>query len=272
MTLSTRGHRGRLAKSISVFSDDPKTPRFTLKIDGKVEVLLAFKPERIYLSRVAKNTTIKRLVRLAGKLADKAKLSDPKPSSTILNAKITHDDSGRPALAVQVKPGAKEQRFSASVKVKTGLKAPSELSLFVWGVVAPDVFAERSYIFFPAFEAGKKPPVMSTTLESLSGRRFRVRKVVDSAGAVRAKAVRAKRGWTLTLTLTRQPKSTRGKLQIYLDRPDQKVLDLNYGVRHAFAINRKGTLRPAGRKGVRMQRMHRVATEHVRKKAAAPKK
>ena len=43
--VSTRGRKGKLAKTITVESNDPKTPRFLLKVHGQVEVLAGFDPQ-----------------------------------------------------------------------------------------------------------------------------------------------------------------------------------------------------------------------------------
>jgi hypothetical protein len=239
VTLHTRGRKGRLAKSVTVFSDDPKTPRLTLRLDGQVEVLLAFEPSRLYLKRVAKNATLERVVRVVGKLADKAKLSAPTSRSPMVTAKVVRDDSGRQAVALTIRPGAKEQRFTSSVSVSTGLDEPKKLDLFIWGVVTPDVYAERGYVFFPPYR--KKGLVrVETRLTSLSGKPFKVRKIVDPAGVIKGEllpATKGEKGRRLRLTLTRKPVKKRGKLRIELDRKDQPTLELNYGVRQSFNFN-----------------------------------
>ncbi len=239
VTLHTRGRKGRLAKAVTVYSDDPKTPRLTLRLEGQVEVLLAFEPSRLYLRRVAKNATLERVVRISGKLADKAKLSQPVSPSPLVKVKLTKDDSGRQALGLTIKPGSKIGRFTGSVSVQTGLDEPKTLNLFIWGVVSPDVHATRNYLFFPPYR-DKGVSRVETQLTSLTGKPFRVRKIVDPAGVVSGSILPAKpgeKGRRVRFTLTRKPKKLRGKLTITLDRKDQPTLELNYGVRQSFSFS-----------------------------------
>lgn len=244
VSLHTRGRKGRLAKTIQVYSNDPVHKTFALKLDGQVDVLAIFAPERLNLQRIRGGAKVEKLVRIDGKLADKVKLSDVRSSKAgVLEGKITKDDSGRPALAVTVQPaaraaGAQEERFHGTLRVKTGLAEPKEMTLFVWGVISPDVFVERSYLFFPPFNE-KRPQTIQVAISALSGKRFRVRKIEDPDKHVVGKVVRDKQGGQrLALTLKSKPKLS-GKLRIHLDRKDQPMIEVRYGVRQAFNFTRR---------------------------------
>lgn len=255
VSLHTRGRKGRLAKTILVYSNDPVHKTFALKLDGSVDVLATFSPERLNLQRVRAGAKIEKLVRLDGKLADKVKLSDVRSSKAgVLEGKITKDDSGRPALAVTLQTtaleaGAKEERFHGTLRVKTGLAEPKEMTLFVWGVISPDVYLERSYVFFPPFNP-KRPPSLQVAISALSGKPFRVKKVEDPEKHVVGKVVRDKQGGKrLALTLKTQPKLS-GTLRVHLDRKDQPVIEVRYGVRQAYNFTRSRRRRVPVHRGI----------------------
>ena len=74
--MSTRGRKGKLQKTVTVYSNDPKNPRLPLKVHGEVEMLAGFEPQRINLKHVAVGETVTQTARLAGKAADKLRISE----------------------------------------------------------------------------------------------------------------------------------------------------------------------------------------------------
>ncbi len=198
-------------------------------MQGQVQVLVSFEPDRVFFRNVAKGSTESEVVVLAGEKADKVKLSDPVSSRPEVKAELTTKD-GKQAVKISFTAPDKEGRHSAQVTVKTGLEKPAELRLHVMAQVTGDLVPDRNYAIFAPFKADK-PSTFSLNVKSLTGKPFKILKVVDPAGSVKGVAKKADGGWKVDLTLTKAPGTPRGKIQIHTDRADQRQLLVNYSVR-----------------------------------------
>ncbi len=221
---------GKLSKNITVYSNDPKNPRFQLKMSGMVEVLADFQPRRVFFRNVAKGTTQTQTVEVVGKLADKVKLSKVSSAKPEEWKVEVEQADGKQRLKITFTAPNKEGRFSSQVSAQTGLDKPAEIKLSVSAQVTGDLVADKSYVMFTTFNE-KNPPKHTVSVQSLSGAPFKVTKVEDTAGHVSGTFSKAEKDWKVELTLTRKPEIPRGKIQIHTDRADQRILSLNYSVR-----------------------------------------
>ena len=216
---------------MTVYSNDPKNPRYQLKMTGQVEVLLAFAPDRVFFRNVAKGTIKTDVVGLQGEKAGQAKLSEPTSSKPDFKAELTTKD-GKQALKVTFTAPDREGRHSAQVSVKTGLDKPAELKLHVMAQVTGDLVPDRNYAIFSPFKPDN-PPKFTLQVSSLTKKPFKIKNVVDPTGAVRGVASKKDGGWNVELTLTKAAGTPRGKIQLHTDRTDQPKLLINSSVRGA---------------------------------------
>jgi hypothetical protein len=253
--VSTRGRKGNLQKSVVVQSNDPKQPRYNLKIKGMVEVIAAFEPDRLNLKNIAKGETVTQTVKLAGREADKLKISElvsSKPEE--LTAEMVTEE-GKPAVKVTFTAGDKSGRISARVTGKTNLKNPKEIFLYVYGQVSEDLVAERPFVFFPGHASAGAGSLLAETasiliapfkmknqavklkVSSLAGKPFEVTGVEDPQGNVIGTAKKENDEWQVFLMLAKKPKTPRGVVRILTDRKDQPAIEVRY--------NARTSLRPA---------------------------
>ena len=264
MKVSTRGRKGKLQKTVVVQSNDPKQPRYVLKIKGIVEVIAAFEPDRLNLKNIAKGETVTRTVKLAGQEADKLKITElvsSKPEE--LTAELVTEE-GKPAVKITFKAGDQAGRLSARVTGRTNLKNPKEIFLYVYGLVSDDLVAERPFIFFPTHAGSEADSLLSETasivlvpfkmknqavkmkVSSLAGTPFKITGVEDPEGNVIGTAMKNKDEWQVFLMLAKKPKSPRGVIRILTDRDDQPSIEVRY--------NARSSVRPVpipARKGIR---------------------
>jgi len=257
--VSTRGRKGKLQKSVVVQSNDPKQPRYVLKVKGMVEVIVAFEPDRLSLKNIAKGETVTRTVKFGGKEVDKLKISElvsSKPEE--LTAELITEE-GKPAVKITYKAGDKAGRISARVTGKTNLKKPKEIFLYVHGQVSEDLVAERPFIFFPSHASAGADSLLSETasiltapfkmktrsvrlkVSSLAGKPFEITGIEDPQGNVIGTARKENNEWLVFLMLTKRPKNPRGIVRILTDREDQPAVEVRY--------NTRVTLRPAPPRG-----------------------
>ena len=247
--MSTRGRKGKLQKTVTVYSNDPKNPRLPLKVHGEVEMLAGFEPQRINLKHVAVGETVTQTARLAGKAADKLRISELHSSRDDLKAELFEED-GRQAVKITLTAADKPGRFSARVTAKTNLEKPDKIQLFVWHI-SQDLVVDRSYVFFPttldenggdlftrAMDTVSAPLLenkrtVKLKVSSLSGKPFRITDVTDPEGAVVGTADHQGEDWFVHLMLVSAPQGTRGKVMLHTDRNDQEVVEVRYSARRS---------------------------------------
>lgn len=233
--LSTAGRRGRLAKTVHVYSNDPKQKRFELKIQGEIEMMLGFEPQRLYV-RMKKGKVEKKIVRIVGKRAAGVKLSELKSNKPErVTVKLVEAD-GKPQLEITVKAGTKEGRISARVTARTNIKEHASLSLFVWAEVSADIVAVPRRVFMRRPQAGK-PSSRWISLYSHDKKPFTIKRVVDPSGAVVATAKKeSPHRWRVELRLKKAPGARGGKLKIHTSRRDQRVIEVSYQLQRDFKM------------------------------------
>ena len=219
--MHTRGRQGKLTKSVYVESNDPKNPRFKLTI----------KPRQASKA-VRKGSTNEETIKLTGKSLAELKLSEitsDKPEQ--LKAELVTVEGGAKALKVTFTAGDKIEYFRGKITAKTNLEKLKELSLAVSARVSEDINAMPASLWFS--QAGEKSQARprSFSVTSLSGKAFKITKVVDPQEAVKAEAKPTDRGWVIRANMSKAPKNNQGKLILHTDSKDQPTLEVSYRIR-----------------------------------------
>jgi hypothetical protein len=229
VTVSTAGRPGKLHKKVSVYSNDPETPRFTLDVSGTVEMIAGFEPRFLALGKVKQGERVTRTVKLAGREAARLRLSQLTTSAPDrLKVRMTRAD-GAPALRVDFR-SKEEGPFHGSITAQTNLEQPKQLRMTVRARVVGDLVVDRRLVFFPPFDVAS-PPTVELGIKSTSGRLFRIKRITDPAGVVQGKATRQGKDWQVALTLAKPPISRSGEIVLLTNRRDQPQLKLRYAVR-----------------------------------------
>ncbi len=229
VSVNTQGRRGRLEKSVVVASNDPKNPRLTLKVAGRVEVIAGFSPQHLNLGRMLKGSKRTEVVKVEAKEPGRVQLSEVTANDPRVQARLVEGQDGEPAVEVTIAAGDQEGPLTAMVTAKTNLDSPKEIVLRLNGLVSGDLGVEPPRVFFRDYEDGK-PQAMDLRVTALTGKPFRVLGVEDAQRAVRGEARQDGGAWVVALTLLRKPEAGEGTLRIRTDRHDQPVLEVPYRV------------------------------------------
>lgn len=224
---------------MTVTSNDPKQPKFTLTLSGDIEVIAAFEPAYVRLGRVARGEKKTQSVKVVAREPDKFKITSIKPTNPDRVSARLVEGKGGPTLEVTVIAGDKTGRLSETVMAETNLAKPKTLRLSVSGTVSDDLWTDPPRIFFSNYDE-KKPQIVDVRVKSLSKRAFRLKGAKDPAGFVKGKAEKVDGQWVVHLTLAAKPDKTSGKVQIRTDRKDQPLIEVPYSLgRGSGARSRK---------------------------------
>lgn len=228
--MDTRGRTGELIKTVTVSSNDPRQPRFSLTVKGKVEALVAFEPEFLDFGRVGKGVTLSQRVKLKAKEPDKLKIEEVSSGRPEMVTVEKVDTPEGLALQITLKVPDAQGPISANLTVRTNLDAAKMVSFLVSARVSPDVVADPEYLFVPPGAQGQYPPA-SLRLFSLSGRPFMVKKLVDDRKNLVAKLQKTSPSeWKVELQFGADHPEKRGKVTFQLDSAEQPQLEVTYSL------------------------------------------
>ncbi len=293
--VNTRGRRGKLTKTVTVSSNDPDQPAYTLTVTGKVEVIAGFEPQRVSFPPVGFGQKLEKEVKLVGSKAAQIKLANITSSKPdVVSMEPKKDTPG--VYVVRLAAGSKPGRVSAKITADTGLEAPKQLVLPVFGEVSRDLVMEPRYVSFQVSQQQRGPlldpldrladafanlgALRVVRIRSLSKKPFKVLSVKDEKGLVYAKVEKEGQDWKVHLAALGSD-TGRGELVISTDRSDQPELRLRYSInryrqRPVPALVRAG----GGPRGVlrarptmiKRLRLKEVPTAKKPGKKSAPKK
>lgn len=229
VAVNTQGRRGALDKTVVVASNDPKTPRLTLKVAGQVEVIAGFSPHYLNLGRMLKGSKRTEVVPIVAKEPGKVRIGEVTANDPRVTARLVEGRAGEPAVEVTIEAGDQEGPLGAMVTAKTNLDSPKEIVLRLNGIVSGDIGVEPPRVFFRDF-AEDKPQGLDLRVSALSGKPFRVLGVEDAQRAVRGDAKQDGASWIVALSLVRKPDAENGTIRVRTDRKDQPVLEVPYRV------------------------------------------
>lgn len=227
--MHTAGRQGRLAKSVTVYSNDPQQPRFVLKVEGTVELLAGFEPAFLSLRDIAAGTKVTREVKLVGKRVAELRLRNIRSNRPQELAARLSRGAGGPVIAVTFRAGKKIGSFNGAITAETGLDQPRSLELRVWANVTGDLQAEPRFVVFAPFDE-KRREQQTFRVRSVAGRPFAIRAVQDPTAVVQGKAVRQGKEWQIVLHLAKAGERTMGTIQLQTDRKDQPSLLVRYSI------------------------------------------
>ena len=228
--LSTRGRKGKITKSVEVFSSDPKTPKLILKVSALAEPIAVFEPRFVNLGKVRQGKTGTATVKIVGRDAGKMRIEEISVRDPRVLKVEGGTGEGPPVLQVTFLAGEKIRSFSEKVTVTTNIVTPETLEFFVSGQVTGNLVTDRDYVIFEPF--GKQHnDVREVQVSSLSGETFRITAVEDPSGTVSGAVSQKENGWSILLRLTGETTAPGGRIRIRTDREDQETLFVSYGIR-----------------------------------------
>ena len=139
-TLSLKRRRGNQRKTITVESNDPKTPRFILTLSGKAVEGLTAQPAQLFLGRLKSDVVTTGSVEVSIKSGDTFHITSVSGSDSSLGVRVDPIVEGQSyKVVVTTKPPLNEGSLSCVLKVNTDHPTFKEVDIPVSGVVVGDV-------------------------------------------------------------------------------------------------------------------------------------
>ncbi len=200
----TANKKGPVTKRITVTSNDPVNPKFTLQVKANLEVYFAANQRRIYYGRVNRKAPVTKTITFTGKLIDKIKITDvsmkkqdkPNKMDSAYTWKIIDDRKKDPKnglkLDITLDPRNQDpQRFRNYLVIKTDNEKVPQLEISLAGEILGPLTASPPRLYFGNYEKDKE---MRKTLkiESPEGLEFRIQSVTSDYDGIEIAKVNKK--------------------------------------------------------------------------------
>ncbi len=231
--MSTRGRPGTLRKRVTVTSNDPKTPRLVLTLEGEVITDVMVSPRWLRLPQVGKGET--------ASAEFSVKVSEPEKFE-VQSVEIEDRRFAIEPLHLDATDGARYRlrflgsdelgRLSSKVEIHYSGPSPSSVSLPVHVVVASDL-RYRKFLRFVQRNGAFAPQEVSFSRRS--GKPVAIRSVRDSKKQLKLTIVqrRGKRAVfraQVAAPNAPRPRGARGNVRIRTDHPDEPTVDIPYTI------------------------------------------
>ncbi|MCW5890675.1 MAG: DUF1573 domain-containing protein [bacterium] len=160
VTLDTRRLAGRTTKTVTVYTNDPVSPRLGLTVTGDVLTDLVIAPQPLYLGRLRRGERVRREVRIApGRPGGTAQVvlveQAPQPLRVLIEP---GDDPGEQKLVVDVVGELPLGRFNDEVVLRTTSAARPVVRLPVMANVQGDLAILPPQVTFDVARDGSAEP------------------------------------------------------------------------------------------------------------------
>lgn len=222
VTLDTRRLAGRTTKTVTVYTNDPVTPRLGLTVTGEVFTDLVIAPQPLYLGRLRRGERVRREVRVIpgrpGGTAQVVLVEQTPPSLRVLIE--PGETPGEQKLVVDVVGDLPLGRFNDEVVLRTTSASRPVVKLPVMANVQGDVAILPPQVTFDVTGDGTAEP-HDVHIENLSRRPFAVTGVTAPDPVTwELTTLRPGAEWKLTLRL-RTPLAgpLEGAVEVLTDHP-----------------------------------------------------
>ena len=231
VSFDTRFQKGRAERTITVFSNDPRTPDLAMTMKGELRVDVDANPSEVYFSKVRLGTEETRQVTVTyvgkGKGFKVEKISNSNPNIKVAQAALKNSKPGV-LLSVTRLKSMPVGPFDDSIEVTTNLQP---IAVHVSGRVVGDITVEPPQVSFGIVPRGQSA-VRILRLANAGAQAVRITEVSSSNQSVVAKVdpVTPGKEYKITLELRKgTPDGTlRGQLSIKTDSPREPELHVPF--------------------------------------------
>lgn len=238
VTFDTRFQKGPSERTITVFSNDPRTPELAMTIKGRLAVEVETRPEEVFFGKVRLGTEETRQVTVAylgkGKDFKVDKISNSSPNIKVTQAALKN---GKPGVILSVTrlKSMPVGQFDDSIEITTNLQP---ILVHVSGRVVGDIAVEPAQVSFGIVPHGQGA-LRILRLANSGARAVQIADVSSSNHSVVAKVdpVTPGKEYKITVELRRGTPDgqLRGRLSIKTDDPQEPLLTVPfYGIVGAF--------------------------------------
>ncbi len=161
VTFNTQSRSGKAKKRVTVYSNDPDTPKYKLSIFGNILEEVVVNPKRVDFSRVAFEKGATKEISVTSGTDLKLKIEKVESSNQSVIPTLKEDENGY-IITASVKEDTDYGRFNGSIFVSTNSKNQKKLTIPFYGEVIGDlsvyppriscgVIPEKKERVFPVF-------------------------------------------------------------------------------------------------------------------------
>ncbi len=238
VTLDTRFQKGHSERTITVFSNDPRTPQLAMTIKGQLAVEVETRPEEVFFSKVWLGTEETRQVTVTylgkGKDFKVDKISNSSPNIKVTQAALK---DGKPGVILSVTKlkSMPVGPFDDSIEIVTNRQP---ILVHVSGRVVGDIAVEPAQVSFGIVPHGQGG-LRILRLTNSGARAVRISEVSSTNHSVAAKVdpVTPGKEYKITVELRKGTPDgqLRGRLSIKTDDPKEPLVTVPfYGIVGAF--------------------------------------
>ena len=138
VTFNTQSRSGKAKKRVTIYSNDPDTPKYRLSIFGNILEEVVVKPKRVDFSRVPFEKGASKEISVTSGTDYKLKIEKVNSSNPNVITTFKGDESGY-TITVSVKKETDYGRFNGSIFVSTNSKKQKKLTIPFYGEIIGDL-------------------------------------------------------------------------------------------------------------------------------------
>jgi len=230
VTFETRKYKGKLTKSIFVYSNDPDEPKIELKISGVVKTDFALKPEFLHFGDVEKGETVTKTLKLIQVGQEQLTLNRVEAAREYFSTSISSFKDERHKgfkIDVSLKPSAPVGRLMEVITLHTNLKRHPRIDVPVWGNILGRIRVKPQRLSLGLIKKGSYSP-KKIEVKATDQFDFKIVKVESNVPFLSTKVSEVKKSKRFEITLKVDKKAPagrlRGQISIYTDDPDQALI------------------------------------------------
>ena len=174
--LSLRGRQGAQHKTISVESNDPQQPTFTLTLEGTAIEELRVQPSQLFFGRITTDSAVTGVVEIVIQSTNAVTVTRTTPNTSNLVSSTESSPDGKVIrVLIGTQPPLPRGTLRGSVRIETDYAKYPAMDIAVSAFVVGDItFAPEE---LPVVESTAQPAVRYVVIRSETGKAFQITKV-----------------------------------------------------------------------------------------------
>lgn len=175
-TFNSQSFTGSVKKKITVYSNDPDTPKLPLSIFGEVDEEVIVNPKRIDFSKVSHDTSFVQKITIKPSKDFKLKIEKFESTNPIVKVELKEDEENGYILEATIPENTSFGRIDGSVIIHTNSKNQSKITVPFYGEVIGDfsiyppklscgIVVKRREMVFPVYVVSYKEGIKVERVE-----------------------------------------------------------------------------------------------------------
>lgn len=153
-TFNSGSYKGKVTKSITVKSNDPKSPNYTLTISGEIAEIISTSPRRINFGSVYVGEKTDMTVTVTSD--SNFRIKKITPSRPFLNAAIVEENGNGYTINITSNGNREIGRFSGVINLETDNNIQPKVTIPFFGEIIGDITTYPKRIYYGNIKKGKE--------------------------------------------------------------------------------------------------------------------